>query len=216
MVAVQDAKAPAAKPVETKKPAAKPAAKKAAAKPAAKATAKKKAVTKSVAGIPGNKGRALTAQTAQVRVLAKRLLKMNAAQRAAVPGIGPRRAEIITGGAQVYAALLDAAASELASRQRAMKSATDNADDLIKALTLEANRERQAQITQEISEIVGGANADLQVVFRPRIALDPYSTGVPGVYLCSASTPPGAGAHGMCGYNAAESALRHLRSTGRD
>lgn len=51
---------------------------------------------------------------------------------------------------RVYAALLDSAASELASRQRAMKSATDNADDLIKALTLEANRERQAQITQEI------------------------------------------------------------------
>ncbi|MGX7727899.1 phytoene desaturase family protein [Rhodococcus sp. 2H158] len=64
-------------------------------------------------------------------------------------------------------------------------------------------------------DIIGGANADLQVVFRPRIALDPYSTGVPGVYLCSASTPPGAGAHGMCGYNAAESALRHLRSAGR-
>jgi F-type H+-transporting ATPase subunit gamma len=60
---------------------------------------------------------------------------------------------------RVYAALLEAAASELASRQRAMKSATDIADDLIKALTLEANRERQAQITQEISEIVGGANA---------------------------------------------------------
>lgn len=60
---------------------------------------------------------------------------------------------------RVFAALLDSAASELASRQRAMKSATDNADDLIKALTLEANRERQAQITQEISEIVGGANA---------------------------------------------------------
>lgn len=60
---------------------------------------------------------------------------------------------------RVYAALVEAAASELASRQRAMKSATDNADDLIKALTLEANRERQAQITQEISEIVGGANA---------------------------------------------------------
>jgi F-type H+-transporting ATPase subunit gamma len=60
---------------------------------------------------------------------------------------------------RVYAALLESAASELASRQRAMKSATDNADDLIKALTLEANRERQAQITQEISEIVGGAHA---------------------------------------------------------
>jgi F-type H+-transporting ATPase subunit gamma len=60
---------------------------------------------------------------------------------------------------RVYAALLESAASELASRQRAMKSATDNADDLIKELTLMANRERQAQITQEISEIVGGANA---------------------------------------------------------
>ena len=60
---------------------------------------------------------------------------------------------------RVYSALLDAAASESAARRRAMKSATDNADDLIKALTLEANRERQAQITQEISEIVGGANA---------------------------------------------------------
>jgi F-type H+-transporting ATPase subunit gamma len=60
---------------------------------------------------------------------------------------------------RVYAAQLEAAASESASRRRAMKSASDNADDLIKALTLEANRERQAQITQEISEIVGGANA---------------------------------------------------------
>jgi F-type H+-transporting ATPase subunit gamma len=60
---------------------------------------------------------------------------------------------------RVYSALLEAAASESASRRRAMKSASDNADDLIKDLTLMANRERQAQITQEISEIVGGANA---------------------------------------------------------
>ncbi|HEY1439839.1 MAG TPA: F0F1 ATP synthase subunit gamma [Mycobacterium sp.] len=59
----------------------------------------------------------------------------------------------------VYLALLEAAASESASRQRAMKSATDNADELIRDLTLLANRERQAQITQEISEIVGGADA---------------------------------------------------------
>jgi F-type H+-transporting ATPase subunit gamma len=60
---------------------------------------------------------------------------------------------------RIFAALLEAAASESASRRRAMKSASDNADDLIKDLTLQANRERQAQITQEISEIVGGANA---------------------------------------------------------
>jgi F-type H+-transporting ATPase subunit gamma len=60
---------------------------------------------------------------------------------------------------RIFSALLEAAASESASRRRAMKSASDNADDLIKLLTLMANRERQARITQEISEIVGGANA---------------------------------------------------------
>jgi F-type H+-transporting ATPase subunit gamma len=60
---------------------------------------------------------------------------------------------------RIYVALLESAASELASRQRAMKSATDNAEDLIKDLNLEANRQRQSEITQEISEIVGGANA---------------------------------------------------------
>jgi F-type H+-transporting ATPase subunit gamma len=61
--------------------------------------------------------------------------------------------------ARIYAALLDAAASEHASRRRAMKSATDNADDLITAYTRQMNSARQAAITQEISEIVGGANA---------------------------------------------------------
>ena len=60
---------------------------------------------------------------------------------------------------RVYAALLAAAASESASRRRAMKAATDNADDLIKSLTRAANAARQAEITQEISEIVGGASA---------------------------------------------------------
>jgi phytoene dehydrogenase-like protein len=59
-------------------------------------------------------------------------------------------------------------------------------------------------------DVVTGANDARQMVFRPRVALDPYSTGIPGVYLCSAATPPGAGAHGMCGYNAAMSALRHV------
>ncbi|MET4613147.1 phytoene dehydrogenase-like protein [Rhodococcus sp. PvR044] len=60
-------------------------------------------------------------------------------------------------------------------------------------------------------DIIGGANSGPQVVFRPRTARDPYDTGVEGTFLCSASTPPGAGAHGMSGYNAARSALRHLR-----
>src|SRR4051812_21503595 len=60
---------------------------------------------------------------------------------------------------RIYAALLDSAASESAARRRACKSATDNAEDLIKRYTREMNSARQAAITQEISEIVGGANA---------------------------------------------------------
>ncbi|HET8767091.1 F0F1 ATP synthase subunit gamma [Phycicoccus sp. M110.8] len=62
-------------------------------------------------------------------------------------------------GARIYNCLLQAAASELASRQKAMKSATDNAEELIKKYTRLANQARQAEITQEISEIVGGASA---------------------------------------------------------
>jgi len=59
-------------------------------------------------------------------------------------------------------------------------------------------------------DIVAGANDARQLLFRPRLALDPYATGIDGVYLCSAATPPGAGAHGMCGWNAARSALKRL------
>jgi F-type H+-transporting ATPase subunit gamma len=59
----------------------------------------------------------------------------------------------------VYTALLMSAASEHAARRRAMKSATDNAEELIRSLTRQANAARQAEITQEISEIVGGADA---------------------------------------------------------
>jgi F-type H+-transporting ATPase subunit gamma len=60
---------------------------------------------------------------------------------------------------RIHYCLLQSAASELASRQKAMKSATDNAQQLIERLTREANQARQAEITQEISEIVGGASA---------------------------------------------------------
>lgn len=63
----------------------------------------------------------------------------------------------------VYSSLLSAAASEHAARQRAMKAATENAEDLIRALTRQANQARQAEITQEISEIVGGADALVSV-----------------------------------------------------
>jgi phytoene dehydrogenase-like protein len=60
-------------------------------------------------------------------------------------------------------------------------------------------------------DIITGATTPLQSLSRPRLALDPYRTGIPGVFICSAATPPGAGASGMSGYNAAQSALRHLR-----
>lgn len=59
-------------------------------------------------------------------------------------------------------------------------------------------------------DIIGGAATPVQLLFRPRVARDPYFTGIPGTYLCSASTPPGAGAHGMCGANAAARALAEL------
>ena len=59
-------------------------------------------------------------------------------------------------------------------------------------------------------DIGGGALDGLQQVFRPTASLVPYATPLPGVFLCSSSTPPGGGAHGMCGYHAARAALDDL------
>jgi phytoene dehydrogenase-like protein len=59
-------------------------------------------------------------------------------------------------------------------------------------------------------DIIGGANSPMQIVSRPRLGLQPYATGIPGVFLCSASTPPGAGVHGMNGFNAARAALANV------
>jgi phytoene dehydrogenase-like protein len=59
-------------------------------------------------------------------------------------------------------------------------------------------------------DINGGAGDLLQLFARPTPSLSPYTTPLPGVFLCSSSTPPGGGVHGMCGYHAARAALRHL------
>ncbi|MGW4562738.1 phytoene desaturase family protein [Streptomyces sp. NPDC004561] len=59
-------------------------------------------------------------------------------------------------------------------------------------------------------DILTGAMTPLRLLLGPRAALDPYATGIPGFFLCSAATPPGPGAHGMCGAGAAASALRYL------
>ena len=75
---------------------------------------------------------------------------------------------------------------------------------------------RPAELQQENMNYVGGAItggvADLPQFFaRPALRLDPYSTPNPRLFICSASTPPGGGVHGMCGYFAARSALRSLK-----
>jgi F-type H+-transporting ATPase subunit gamma len=109
----------------------------------------------------------LMTQTAQAHFLAP----MQVEEREREPGLRPayefepEAGELLGAllpkylNTRIYAALLDSAASESASRRRAMKSASDNADDLLKRYTREMNSARQASITQEISEIVGGANA---------------------------------------------------------
>jgi phytoene dehydrogenase-like protein len=61
-------------------------------------------------------------------------------------------------------------------------------------------------------EINGGAETVYQFVFRPALRLNPYTTPAQGLYLCSSSTPPGGGVHGMCGYNAAVAVLEKIES----
>jgi phytoene dehydrogenase-like protein len=60
-------------------------------------------------------------------------------------------------------------------------------------------------------DIAGGAHSGLQLIFRPTFAWRPYVTPNPTLFLCSASTPPGAGVHGMCGWHAADRALLALQ-----
>jgi phytoene dehydrogenase-like protein len=82
--------------------------------------------------------------------------------------------------------------------------------DLILArTTMNAPRLQQSNANLLGGDISGGANNLLQTLFRPVPSLDPYRTPTEGLYLCSSSTPPGGGVHGMCGYHAAQSALKH-------
>ncbi len=84
--------------------------------------------------------------------------------------------------------------------------------DLILARSTMAADELEARNPNLIGgDIGGGANTLRQTLFRPISGLAPYATPIPGVYLCSASTPPGGGVHGMCGYHAARAALGWLR-----
>lgn len=62
-------------------------------------------------------------------------------------------------------------------------------------------------------DISGGSHDGLQLFLRPAFRFNPYTTPAPDIFLCSASTPPGAGVHGMCGFHAARAAMRRLRRT---
>jgi len=71
--------------------------------------------------------------------------------------------------------------------------------------------EMEAENPNYIGGDINGGVQDLrQTLARPALRPDPYATGIPGVYLCSSSTPPGGGVHGMCGHLAARAALRHV------
>jgi phytoene dehydrogenase-like protein len=81
-------------------------------------------------------------------------------------------------------------------------------------LVLARSTKNTAQLEQTNANLVGGdigggSNDLRQLLMRPVLSWDPYRTPAAGLYLCSASTPPGGGVHGMCGYHAAQSALRH-------
>ncbi|GAB09746.1 hypothetical protein GOARA_046_00150 [Gordonia araii NBRC 100433] len=88
-------------------------------------------------------------------------------------------------------------------------------DVIVHAQSANASALHEYNANYVAGDIIGGANNGLQMVLRPRLAVDPYATGIPGVYLCSQSTPPGAGIHGMCGYNAAQRGLKHLGIPGQ-
>jgi F-type H+-transporting ATPase subunit gamma len=111
--------------------------------------------------------KSLITQTPVARLLAPMEVEEAVAEPGLLPAyeFEPEAEELLSAllpkylNTRVYAALLDAAASESAARRRAMKAAADNAEDVARSLTREMNSARQAEITQEISEIVGGANA---------------------------------------------------------
>ena len=83
-------------------------------------------------------------------------------------------------------------------------------DTILARHTLDARGLERSNPNLVGGDVAGGLQDLRQLFFRPLPRLDPYATALPGLYLCSAATPPGAGVHGMCGYHAARSVLRGL------
>jgi len=86
--------------------------------------------------------------------------------------------------------------------------------DLVLARSTMTAREMEQHDPNYVGGDINGGAADVrQLLARPVLRLSPYSTPIPGVFLCSSSTPPGGGVHGMCGFNAAQVALRSTTSS---
>jgi phytoene dehydrogenase-like protein len=83
-------------------------------------------------------------------------------------------------------------------------------DLVIERATMTAQQIEQYNWNYVGGDINGGLSGVLQLFTRPLPQLDPYATGAPDIFLCSSSTPPGGGVHGMCGYWAAHSVLEHV------
>ena len=93
--------------------------------------------------------------------------------------------------------------------ERQIERFAPGAADLVRARAARAPADLEAENANYLGGDIGGGVADLRgMLARPLPIPDPYHTPNPRLYLCSASTPPGAGVHGMCGYHAARSALR--------
>jgi phytoene dehydrogenase-like protein len=84
--------------------------------------------------------------------------------------------------------------------------------DRIVGMTVRTTKQMSAYNPNYVGgDIMTGSKDVLQLTFGPRITLSPYKVGIPGMYICSAAAPPGPGAHGMCGGNAADVALSELK-----
>lgn len=104
----------------------------------------------------------------------------------------------------------DADATELIIRQ-IERFAPGFRDIIVESVFFTTDEMQRYNANYVGGDIIGGASGARQLIARPTFSPDPYYTGLSGVYICSASTPPGAGVHGMCGKHAAESALKRLQ-----
>jgi phytoene dehydrogenase-like protein len=127
--------------------------------------------------------------------------------------VDPTRAPAGTGTLWAYCHVPNGSDVDMTSRiEDQIERFAPGFRDLILARSTMTAMDEQAHNANYIGgDINGGAGTLRQTLFRPAVRWNPYRTGTPGLYLCSASTPPGGGVHGMCGVGAAGAVLEDLR-----